>query len=115
MLKLSRRVVIASTLAIMATAGAINHAAAADPIKVWHHGGRGDGERGQRIGRAGGMVNGLADFPRGVRRHEKRDRMRQFKPWNYVFRVRIVRRCAQARQKHLDCTARVRREISPVQ
>ena len=45
MLTLSRRILLAGTVALMATAGFIHGASAADPIKVWHHGGRGDGER----------------------------------------------------------------------
>jgi multiple sugar transport system substrate-binding protein len=45
MLKLTRRSVIAG--AILATTAFTSVAYAADPIKVWHHGGRGDGERGR--------------------------------------------------------------------
>lgn len=47
MMKLTRRQVVVGTLmatTALATSGA---AFAADPIKVWHHGGRGDGERGK--------------------------------------------------------------------
>jgi multiple sugar transport system substrate-binding protein len=45
MLKVTRRVVLAGTVAILAASGIVQGAMAADPIKVWHHGGRGDGER----------------------------------------------------------------------
>jgi multiple sugar transport system substrate-binding protein len=46
-MKLTRRAVLGG--AVLATTGLTNVtlALAADPIKVWHHGGRGDGERGR--------------------------------------------------------------------
>jgi multiple sugar transport system substrate-binding protein len=43
MLNLTRRAVIAG--ALLASTSFTGLALAADPIKVWHHGGRGDGER----------------------------------------------------------------------
>jgi multiple sugar transport system substrate-binding protein len=45
MLKITRRTAIAG--ALLAATGLPRIAMAADPIKVWHHGGRGDGERGR--------------------------------------------------------------------
>jgi multiple sugar transport system substrate-binding protein len=48
MMKLTRRqVVVGSLMATTALVGMSGIAQAADPIKVWHHGGRGDGERGK--------------------------------------------------------------------
>jgi hypothetical protein len=45
MMKMTRRAAIAG--AVLASTGLTRVAFAADPIKVWHHGGRGDGERGK--------------------------------------------------------------------
>jgi multiple sugar transport system substrate-binding protein len=45
MMKMTRRAAIAG--AVLASTGLTRVAFAADPIKVWHHGGRGDGERGR--------------------------------------------------------------------
>jgi multiple sugar transport system substrate-binding protein len=45
MFKLTRRTAILGALMASTAFGGV--ALAADPIKVWHHGGRGDGERGR--------------------------------------------------------------------
>jgi multiple sugar transport system substrate-binding protein len=48
MMKLTRRqFAVGSLMATSALVGTSGAALAADPIKVWHHGGRGDGERGR--------------------------------------------------------------------
>jgi len=48
-MKLTRRAALASAAALVTTVSTATKMAfaAADPIKVWHHGGRGDGERGR--------------------------------------------------------------------
>ncbi len=47
MMKLTRRQVVVGSLMATTALATSGVAFAADPIKVWHHGGRGDGERGK--------------------------------------------------------------------
>jgi multiple sugar transport system substrate-binding protein len=47
MMKLTRRQVVVGSLLATTALATSGVAFAADPIKVWHHGGRGDGERGK--------------------------------------------------------------------